>query len=179
MLGETHRVVGADLEGDHRADVAEDGVRGLVVELRQILVGDDQGEAVLAGFAEGAGEAAGGEVLELVDVKAEVAAVGLWDVGTGHRSLLDAGDEQGSEQSRVVLAQAARAEIDDQDLAVVHDTPQVERPTGLADDVADRGVGQERADFVLNRGDGLGAIVVGPRRELMHPERPHDRVADS
>ena len=89
LLGKPHRVVGADLEGDDRADVAEDGVGGLVVELGQILVGDDQGEAVLAGLTEDGGEAAGGEVLELVDVEAEVAAVGLGDVGPGHRSLLD------------------------------------------------------------------------------------------
>ncbi len=82
LWGEAFCVVGADLEGDDRADVAEDGVRGLFVELRQVLVGDDQGEAVFAGLAEDAGEAAGGEVLELVDIEAEVAAVGLGGVGT-------------------------------------------------------------------------------------------------
>ena len=76
LWGEAVGVVGADLEGDDRVDIAEDGVRGLVVELGQILVGDDEGEAVFAGLAEDAGEAAGGEVLELVDVEAEVAAGG-------------------------------------------------------------------------------------------------------
>ena len=43
LLCEALGVVGADLEGDDRADVAEDGVRSLVIQLRQILVGDDQG----------------------------------------------------------------------------------------------------------------------------------------
>ena len=98
LLGEAFGVVGADLEGDDGPDVAKDGVGGLFVELGEVLVGDDQGEAVLAGLAEDGREAAGGEVLELVDVEAEVAAVGLGDVGAGHGSLLDAGDEQRSEQ---------------------------------------------------------------------------------
>ncbi len=93
LFGELHCVVGADLEGDHRADVAEDGVGRRFIKLGEVLVGDDQGEAVLAGLAEDGREAAGGEVLELVNVQAEVAAVGLGDVGAGHGSLLDAGDE--------------------------------------------------------------------------------------
>ena len=63
LFGEALCVVGADLEGDHRADVAEDGVRGLVVELGEVLVGDDQGEAVFAGLAEDGRKRSSGEVL--------------------------------------------------------------------------------------------------------------------
>ena len=59
LLGETLGVVGADLDGNDRVDVAEDCVRGLVIQLGQILVGDDLGEAVLAGLAEDAFAAAG------------------------------------------------------------------------------------------------------------------------
>ena len=39
-------------------------------------------------------------------------------------------------------------------------------------------VGEERSDFILDRGHGLDAVVVAPRRELVQPERSHDRVAD-
>ncbi len=47
LWGKTVGVVSADLEGD-QADVAEDRIRGGIVELGEVLVCDDQGEAVLA-----------------------------------------------------------------------------------------------------------------------------------
>ena len=52
LFGESLGIVIADLERDDGTHVAEDGVGGRLVQLSQILVRNDQRQAVLARFAE-------------------------------------------------------------------------------------------------------------------------------
>ena len=98
LFGKAFCVVAADLEGDDGADVAEDGVGGRLVQLSQILVRHDQRQAILAGFTEDGCENSGGEVLEFIDVERKITAFDFGDVRAGHRCLLNAVDQQGSEQ---------------------------------------------------------------------------------
>ena len=77
LLGERLRVLGPTWKAHERSDVAEDGRACRLVHLRQVLVGDREAQAVLAGLGEDRGERFGGEVLELIDVQEEVAAVGF------------------------------------------------------------------------------------------------------
>ena len=104
LFGEDRGVVGGNAEGDGGTDVAEDGIADGVGHLGDILVGDGEVEAVFAGFGKNDGEGIGGEVLELVDIEIEGAAVGdVGNVGAGHSSELDFGDEEGAKDAGVVF----------------------------------------------------------------------------
>jgi hypothetical protein len=87
--------------------------------------------------------------------------------------------EKGPEKSCLVLAECALREVGDQDTAVVHDKPEVERVPNLAQDVPKRCGSEETAELVLDGRDSFGSeafVVVG---ELLEPELPNDRVLDS
>ena len=127
LFGEAFCVVAADLEGDDGADVAEDGVGGGLVQLSQLLVSDDQGQAIFSGFAEDGCETAGGEVLEFIDVARKITAVDFGDVRPRHRGLLNAGDEQCSEQRGIVFAEPAFRKVHDQHMPAVHDVSQIDK----------------------------------------------------
>ena len=88
LLSELLGVVTADLEAHDRTDVAEDGTRGVVIELAEVLMSDRQTQTVLASFAQDGGKAARREVLELVDAEEEVAALCFGDVGSRESGLL-------------------------------------------------------------------------------------------
>ena len=121
LLGEALCVVAADLEGNDGADVTEDSVGGMLVQLSQILVRDDQRQAVLAGFAEDGCETSGREILEFIDVEGKVTPFNFGDIRSGHSGLLNAGDQQRSEQRRIVFATSAFRQVHDQHLSSVHD----------------------------------------------------------
>jgi hypothetical protein len=170
LLGDAFCVVAADLEGDDGADVAEDGVGGFFVELGQILMGDDQQKAILAGFAEDGCKTSGSKVLEFINVKRRITAFDFRDVRSGHGCLLNAGNQQRSEQRGIVFAESAFRQVHDQYLPSVYDVSQIKRPSRLTHDSSDIGAGQKRTQFVLDRRDRFRTIVVGPAREFMHPE---------
>ena len=171
LLGEDGGIIGGDTEGDGGADVAEDGVADGVGHLGDVLVGNGEVEAVFASFGEDDGEGVGGEVLELVHVEVEGAAVGdIGDVGAAHRGELDLGDEEGAENGGVVFANQALGEVDDQDFAFVHNLADVKAGFGLADDVTDDGVGGEGADLVEDWGDRLVDLFLVPLAEFVLPE---------
>lgn len=48
----------------------------------------------------------------------------------------------------------------------------------MAHDGVDERVREKRPDFVLDRGDGLGPVIVAPARELVYEKRPYYLVAD-
>ena len=171
LLGEDGGVVGGDAEGDGGADVAKDSVTDGVGHLGDVLVGNGEIEAVFAGFGEDDGEGVGGEVLELVNIEIEWAAIGdVGDVGAAHGGELDLGDEEGAEDGGVIFADQTFGEIDDEDLPFVHDFADVETGFGLADDVADDGVGGEGTDLVENGGDRFVDLLFVPLAEFVLPE---------
>ena len=171
LFGEDWGVVGGDAEGDGRADVAEDGVADGVGHLGDVLVGDGEIEAVFAGFGENDSEGVGGEVLELVDIEIEGATVGdVGDVGAGHSGELDFRDEEGAEDAGVVFADQPFREVDDEDLAFIHDFADIEAGFWLANDVPDDRVGGESADLVQNWSDGFVDLFFVPLTEFVFPK---------
>ena len=171
LLGEDWGVVGGDAERDGRTDVAEDGVADGVGHLGDVLVGDGEIEAVFASFGENDSEGVGGEVLELVDVEVEGAAVGdVGDVGSGHGGELDFRDEEGAKDAGVVFADQTFREINDENLAFVHDFADVKAGFWLANDVPDDRVGGEGTHLVQNWSDGFVDLFFVPLTEFVLPE---------
>ena len=77
-----------------------------------------------------------------------------------------------------VLADLPLGEVHQEDFALVHDAPDVDRPLGVREDPVERRVGEEGADLVLDRGDPVGAHPVGVFFILLFPKRPHLGVVD-
>ncbi len=163
----------ADATADDRADVPEEGFADFVGELGHELVSDDEVEAVLAGLGENRLEGVGGEVLELVDVEAEILALFLWDILAAHGGLLEFHDEDHAEKVGVNVAEAALAEVDEEDFVVVHDLADVEAGFDLTEGVSHNGVAKEGAPLagkpsgnlagvggLLRLGEFLGPIIV-------------------
>lgn len=179
LLGENLGVLGTDLEGAEAADVAENGIAGRLVHLRQVLVGNREVQAILAGLGEDRRECFRGVVLEFIDVEIEVGAVGLCGVGPAHGGELDARDEEGAEQRRGVLADAALAEIHEQHLALVHDASQVQRRLRLADDISQHRARRKRPNLIEHRRQGFSLLLLVPTREFPLPEGTDDRVGNA
>ena len=58
-----------------------------------------------------------------VDVERKITAFDFRDVRSGHRGLLNAGDEQRSEQRRIVFAEPAFGQVHNQDQRSRHAPP--------------------------------------------------------
>lgn len=127
LLRENHGVVAADLEGDDGSDIAPDGICGLLVELGQVLVSDGETQPVFASFREYGREAAGREILELVDVQEEIPAVCFGLVSPRHRSLLDTRHEKCPEFHNAVIYCVSCGFVlaDDGQLGDWHDPEQI------------------------------------------------------
>src|SRR4051794_31106953 len=76
--------------------------------------------------------------------------------GPAHGGELQARDKQRSKQCRCIAADAALAEVHEQDFAFVEDASQVEAILGLADEIAQKRGADKVADFVLDRSNSLG-----------------------
>ena len=87
-----------------------------------------------------------------------------------------AADEHRAEQVRVVAADARQ--VDEQDLAAVHERPRPDRRDPLPHDVADRGIGHERAELVEDGLDRAVALALLGPRPLVVPEGGDERVGD-
>ncbi len=174
-------VVGAHLEHAHTAHVAEHGIpeRGVLVvdeELVHVLMRHRQVQAVLARLGEDRSEGLGGEVLELIDVQVEVAALFLGDVRAAHGVQLELGHEHGTEERRVVLAELSLAQVHQDDLAAVHRMADIHFAVHLAHDIADERGREQLADLVLDGSYGLRAVFLGPAGEFVLPEAAHEVV---
>ena len=155
FLGEIFRVFGADFKAHHRADVTKDGVAhtrvvvaaGSLCELGDVLVRHDKSETVFAGFGQNCGKSVGGEILELIDIEIEILALFLGHILAAHGRHVDLVDENKAEELGVQITDFAFRQIDEEDFLVIHDFTDVEGAFGLADDIADSGVRDERAEF--------------------------------
>ena len=120
LAGKTLGVERADAEGDERSGIAEDSVLQAFRQLRNCLVRRDQRETPLARFREDRCETVGREVLELVDIQREVAALVLRHVPPRFGRLRARGDEKRAEKMRGLGAEIAFRQIDDEHFALVH-----------------------------------------------------------
>ena len=64
----------ADNKGNDGADVAKNSVLNGFVQLRHILIGNNQVEFKFTGFGENFNKGFGGEILEFVDVKIKISS---------------------------------------------------------------------------------------------------------
>ncbi|SRR3990167_3603356 len=131
---------------------------------------------IFAGFGEDFDKAPGGEVLELVDVEVEVAAVFFCLVDAVHGGKLDFGDEHGAKEGGVVFAKLALGEVGQENFALVHDFPNGEAVGGGVGDAPDEGGRDKLADFVEDRRDGLGPKLVAHGLKLPGPKVLKDGV---
>ena len=149
-------------------------------ELAQELMRQDERQAILARFRENGGKAIGREMLELVGIKREVAALDARRM-SARASAACAKAVARNAPRRCVGASPSLPldEIDDQHLAAIHDGADIDGALDLAQHVADRGRREQRADLVLDRGHGFGGEAFAVCANSCLPEGAHDWIASS
>ena len=167
-------VVGGEAEADDGVGVRGDGGAGLVVERGKVLRDEEERDLELADLAVHGADDAAFEILRLVDEHVE------W--GSGGEVALQRGcfgareDEGAHEKCRRVADRAAR-EIDDDDAVARERLLHVERALGLAQDIPDEVVREERFELVQDRRDGFVEEIRRPGAELALEEDERDGVA--
>src|SRR3989442_3386275 len=89
-------VGGSYAKADESADVPEDRFEDHRIDLREVLVGKHQPDAILAKLGEHGGEALCREGVELIKVKEEIPPGRLGPVGPAEAGRSDMGDEEGA-----------------------------------------------------------------------------------
>lgn len=115
----------ADAEYRHRADVTEDGITDILIELSEELMRDCQRELVLTSFRQDARNGIGRDVLELVNIEIERREVAARIVSARERSHEELADENEAEQVRIAFAEAAFGKIHEQNLLRVDDVAEI------------------------------------------------------
>ncbi len=159
VAGEGVGVLGGHGEPHLGAGVGRDRLAQLSGELAQVLMGEDHGKPVAAGFGEHLVEAAREveEVLGFVDHQARVDPGRLAEPGPVGGGLPHLGDDEGAEQAGGLLTQDALGGPHQAHPAVQY-LAHVEAPVGAADDLADEVTQQERPQLVHDRPDHLGPV---------------------
>src|ERR1700688_2608764 len=97
------------------------------LELVKMLVRQDQPDAVLSQLGDHVRHAERREILELVDVEKEISAIALGHVCAAEGGKADRGHQEATEQGRAVLANLSASKIDQEHLAAVHHSTEMER----------------------------------------------------
>src|SRR5579863_7954689 len=111
---------------------------GVGVELPEILMGEDESQAVLPGPREKEGHGWGGGLLALVGIEEEGPALFPLYLLPAHGDLVELGDEEGTKERGVLLADCTLREAGKEDLPAVYDIPQVEAALSGANNLAHR-----------------------------------------
>ena len=149
-----------------------------VAELIEILVRQSEPDAELPQLRGHRGESQCGEVLELVHVEKEGAALWLGHISTGECSEPNRGDEQTAEHGGGIIANRALGEIDEEHLALVEDGAEPQTTLFAGQEVMRLRIREERADLVLDRRDRIGPVARGVFLELLPPEPLHRFMGD-
>jgi len=162
-------VFGGEIEQQLAAGVGRDAFAEVAGQLRQMLVGQHEGEPVAAGFGEHLIERSGQgeEVLAFIDVEGGVDPGLLTLPGPVRGCLPDLGNDERAEQPGGVLPEDAFGNPGQQQPAV-QDGCHVEAGRCRGDGAADVVAEQERSQLVQQRADDLGSggvahgVVAGP-----------------
>ena len=171
-------VLGAEAEGDEGADVAEDGIADFGRELGEVLVREDEADAVLPELGEHGGEHRRRERVELVEVDEERAALLLGPVSPREGMEGDVGDEEGAEEGGGALPHPPLREVHEEHFPLVYDRSEVEAALLGREDPSETGVREERPDLVLERGRDDGSEAGAVAVELVLPEIPDSGVRE-
>ncbi len=172
-------IVGTDPEAHERTDVTKQRIKDRRLDLTQILVGESEGETILAQLGDHVSQRAGGEGVELVDVQEEGSAFRLRDRVTAKGRVGEAGEDHASEYIGDVAAQLSLGEVDDQDLSFVHYLAEAKRFLRLGECPAHDWVRQECAELVGNWRNTVEGGLVVHRWKLLGPELPHLLISDT
>ena len=113
LLGENWRIISRNSERNHGADVAENRIANRVAHLGNVLVGNGQIKAIFSSLRQNSRKRIGGEVLELVDVKIEWAAVAdVRNVASRHGGKLDFCDQKRTEDGGIIFTDKTFGQID-------------------------------------------------------------------
>ena len=140
----------SDPEGDHRADVAEDGAAHVGLQLVEKLVGGGERELVLAALGEDGNKGARGKRVKFIEVEVKGLALVLGNARPAHGAQINPGEEKGPEKARRGFPEASFVEVGNKDAAVVHNKGKVEGWVHLPDDVLQRAWERELPHFVLD-----------------------------
>ena len=178
MAAEGVGVLGGHGEPDLGPGIRTDRVAQLPRELGEVLVGEDEAEAVAVGFGEELFEAAGQvqEVLAFVDIQRAVDPGGLSQAGPVGGGLPDGGDDEAAEEAGGVVAEEAFGDPHQADPAV-EDRAHVDAGASSADDLAGE-VAQQEGPELVHEGACDLALGSGSEPVVEAPEPPQpDRVA--
>ena len=104
LLGKNRRIVSGNSERNHGADVAENRIANRVAHLGNVLVGNGQVKTIFSSLRQNSRKRIGGEVLELVDVKIEWAAVAdIRNVASRHGGKLNFRDQERTEYGGIIF----------------------------------------------------------------------------
>jgi hypothetical protein len=176
LRGHLAGIPGAEPEGYVGAGIAEDGRQDVVRDLRKILARKRQLQTVLAGFREDGGNVCRDDRAEFIEDEVERLSFVLFEITTGERRAGDRGNHEGTEEPAGKFADAAFAQVDDEDATLVHDLTKVDPVSRLADDVADRRVGKTGVELVADRRGDLISESGVPGLERFDPVTSDKRV---
>src|ERR1035438_7192979 len=167
LPGDDPRVIGSQPKRDQGADVSEDRWPHRFVELGEVLVREDEVHSVLSKFGEHVREALRRKGLELVEVDVEVAPQWFFGIGPPKTLQADSCHEKRTEKGCRPLADATLRKVHEEDLAVIHDTSEVERTLLGGQNLPKIRVREKGSDFVLDRRDDAraespGVVLVFP-----------------
>ena len=135
-------IIRAYPEYQHASHIAEYRVAhfggGVRHELADVLMRNDEVEAVFARLGQDACKRICGEVLELVHIHIKIPPVLLGNAHALHGSELNLGNDHGAEKRGVILADPALGYIDEEYFPLIHYLRNVERRAGLAHDIANK-----------------------------------------
>src|SRR5207245_2775944 len=185
LPSERRGVVLPALKDQPAARVGSHRLADLRRELPEVLVGDGERKAEAPRLRERVSERAGDaeEVLELVDIKEEVASLVLGPSRAGEDRLPKARHEEAPRERGGRLAPAADREIGEKDPALIHHGAHVHRGARLTEQMAESGSDEEVAQLVERRPDGLRALRLAepfvPPPEPVEPERIAEARGDA
>ena len=149
MFGKNWCVICGNAEANSSTDVTKDCVADGFSHLASVLVCNGEVETVFAGLRENDCEGIGCEVLELIYVEIEWAAIfDVCNIRAAHCGELDLGDEEGAKNSGVIFADKSFGEVDDKNFAFVHDFTNIKARLWLTNNITNDWVCREGTNLV-------------------------------
>ena len=156
LAGDERRIRCAEPEGDQGRGIAKNGVTDIRIQLMEILVCQGHAHFVFTQLGKHVGQRQRGERLELIDIKPMSPAVMLGNIGAAERRQPDGGDQEPTQERGAILAEFSFGEIDQQDLALIHQFPNVDGLPRRREHAAQGWITEKGRDLALNRRNGLG-----------------------
>jgi hypothetical protein len=173
-------VFGSYFVAHNRTDVSENRIfqiqirlcQGIgLVQLRDVLMCDDESQTIFSRFGENGLDRIGDEVLEFVDVEEKILAFARRHRLALHRGDLDFRHQNQAEQTGIEVSEDSFRQGNQEDFFGIHNIRDVERGFRLTDDIAHQRIGDELPEFRGEIRDNLRFFTVSHLRERIIPPR--------